>query len=98
MKQAKSRVALPRTTLWPANVIGVMPTVIYGGFSSGFLQLTADFQARINADLRFIWKSGNGNLDKIYAKFYRFEPIPACYVSDKSKREPGCDDLELGEA
>jgi hypothetical protein len=98
MKQAKSHVALPRTTLWPANVIGVMPTVIYGGVSREFLQLAADSQARISADLRFLWKSRNGNLDKIYAKSYRFEPIPACYVSGKSKREAGYDDLELGEA
>lgn len=36
--------------------------------------------------------------DKIYAKSCRFEPIRPCYVSGKSKWEPGCDDLELGEA
>ncbi|TKV75319.1 hypothetical protein D0C28_05895 [Rhizobium sp. AU243] len=57
MKQPKSRVALPRTTSWPANVIGVLPTVIYGGVFREILQLAADPQARISADLRFLWKS-----------------------------------------
>ncbi len=37
------------------------------------------------------------DLDKIYAKSYRFEPIRPCYVSRKSNREAGCDDLEFGE-